>query len=621
MFTTPKTFVDAAFFAQLAKVKLEEQKLAKDELAIEAELQLTPHRPTTARLSERSFAPAHARSDDGNLHGTLLNVNSLDEFKRIDKVAMQKERVAELCAAVGTAASQPPAAAKDLAGLLTRFVLLTFADLKKYKFYYWFMFPQAPWASRVENGSTDPDLSQMLSKRHATELPLLCCIENDDLCSLERMTPQSRFLVLAMDGAAYPWYMTNFVTYLSLRGYTKAEIYVYRDHVRGSVSEDADTRAGTSPSAWITVHIQVPRLDGTGGAGWERNSAGKLSPKLTDLSSLLNPLQLAGQAVDLNLKLMKWRACPDINLERIADSKCLLLGAGTLGSYIARGLLAWGVRHITFIDNGTVSYSNPVRQPLYTFDDCVAQNPKAEAAAEMLRRIFPQVTAAGHTLEVLMAGHPLHSYNQQKSDFKKLESLIKEHDVVFLLMDSRESRWLPTLICSALNKLIINVALGFDSYVVMRHGMQNGLGCYFCNDIVAPQNSVSNQPLDQMCTVTRPGVAVMASAYAVELLAVIMQHKYRGRAPLNASTVLGDVYHQLRGFLLTTEVMKIHGEAFSQCPACGESVKEAYLLHGFDFVERALNEPAYLTEISGLGDIQRTVEDFSDLELDDDFIE
>ena len=31
----------------------------------------------------------------------------------------------------------------------------------------------------------------------------------------------------------------------------------------------------------------------------------------------------------------------------------------------------WGVRHITLLDNGRVSYSNPVRQSLFTFKDCL----------------------------------------------------------------------------------------------------------------------------------------------------------------------------------------------------------------------------------------------------------
>lgn len=53
-------------------------------------------------------------------------------------------------------------------------------------------------------------------------------------------------------------------------------------------------------------------------------------------------------------------------------------------------LKAWGVRHITFIDNGRVAYSNPVRQSLYEFDNCVNGGQiKAESAANALRKIFP----------------------------------------------------------------------------------------------------------------------------------------------------------------------------------------------------------------------------------------
>jgi ubiquitin-like modifier-activating enzyme ATG7 len=56
---------------------------------------------------------------------------------------------------------------------------------------------------------------------------------------------------------------------------------------------------------------------------------------------------LADQAVDLNLKLMRWRILPGLNLEKVAKTKCLLLGAGTLGCYVARTLM---VSSVTLID-------------------------------------------------------------------------------------------------------------------------------------------------------------------------------------------------------------------------------------------------------------------------------
>jgi len=49
--------------------------------------------------------------------------------------------------------------------------------------------------------------------------------------------------------------------------------------------------------------------------------------------------RLAESAADLNLKLMTWRALPSLNIGLLAATKCLLLGAGTLGCQVARTLM------------------------------------------------------------------------------------------------------------------------------------------------------------------------------------------------------------------------------------------------------------------------------------------
>lgn len=110
-------------------------------------------------------------------------------------------------------------------------------------------------------------------------------------------------------------------------------------------------------------------------------------------------------------------------------------------------------------------------------------------------------------LHIPMPGHVVGESMMSctKKSLEQLEELVEKSDVVFLLLDSREARWLPTVLCAAKNKIAINAALGFDSYTVQRHGPRNlsvpsspdldtkhpcgsDLGCYFCNDVTQPGN-------------------------------------------------------------------------------------------------------------------------------------
>lgn len=95
-----------------------------------------------------------------------------------------------------------------------------------------------------------------------------------------------------------------------------------------------DTGGRTDPSRSLLLSVQLPDIpedwcsESTPGAvGWEANAQGVLRPSKVDLGPVMSPLALAQQAVDLNLRLMRWRAAPGLDINKMSDAKCLILGA------------------------------------------------------------------------------------------------------------------------------------------------------------------------------------------------------------------------------------------------------------------------------------------------------
>lgn len=587
-----QSFAEAGFFQRLSRLKLDEFRLdeSKQQITGVVNIASIPQGENPAVcVSESSFGDDSFYPGGTVLEvpGRIVNFNTVEEFKRLDKSKYLKECGDELKELMLDQALTDPS-------LLNRFEIISFADLKKFKFFYWFAFPTvaASWEVLKKNTITEIDSDVVQWVRNSDSKQRGHFIINNGIHPLSELTKSPSIHVGFIDSCLIPdrpsKQLHNFLSLLSTRGFTKVTVDIYR-----ITGESFSLELLLKPSESKTT-------------GWERTSQGKLGPKLADLGALIDPIQLSEQSVDLNLKLMKWRVAPEIDLDVIKHTKVLILGSGTLGSYVARALLGWGVRHITMVDNGKVSFSNPVRQPLFNFAD--VGRPKAGCAAEALKLIFPLVQATGVELEIPMAGHSVTNEEKQRQELAKLDKLIEDHDAIFLLTDSRETRWLPTVIGNVKKKIVINCALGFDSYLVMRHGVQGNLGCYFCNDVVAPSDSLTDRTLDQMCTVTRPGVALLASSLGVELLVSLLQHKDRGRAGVEEKTILGGLPHQLRGFLATHETMKLHAPAYEYCSACSQPVLNAYKESGWDFVKRALDDPKFVEELSGLAEVQRLAE-------------
>ncbi|KIX03807.1 E1-like protein-activating enzyme Gsa7p/Apg7p [Rhinocladiella mackenziei CBS 650.93] len=704
--------IEIPFYASLASHKINHDKL--DDSARKL-LGLYEIRPADAK-EHSCRMQIHANALTSNevpagfyrAEGMIKNVNTIEEYRHIDKLALIQQAGRTIWDAIndGTVYSCP--------SLLASFFVLSFADLKKYKFNYWFAFPalvmDLPWiavggqaASISAPESSDVPYKKLNSIESTSLVDSVMTwrygVDSRQhgffLAKKERYSPPARMTgptspqspLTPTSNLGFTWRITSlsgyesrffdgvdpddrFVCFADPSNYTEpgpvapgwmlrnllvlvrqrwkldhVQILCYREtparrdaarsviftmELPGLTQKNPPAAQAPSPEGPKAVQKQVPKV-----VGWERNAANKLSGRMADLTEYMDPKKLADSSVDLNLKLMKWRISPNLDLERIKDTKCLLLGAGTLGSYVSRNLMGWGVRKITFVDNGSVSFSNPVRQPLFNFNDCLeGGKKKAPCAAEALRSIYPGVDAEGHVVSVPMAGHPITDTEKTKAEYEKLRELVDEHDVIFLLMDTRESRWLPTVMGKAAGKIVMNAALGFDTYVVMRHGVKlDGsnperpeLGCYFCNDVVAPADSMKDHTLDQQCTVTRPGIAAIASALLVELLVSVLQHPEGPAAPASLSPSeyrgehpLGLVPHQIRGFLSNFTNINIAGKAYDCCSACSEKVLTAYQADEWDFVQKALNEKDYVEELSGLKEVQRVAEAAAaDIEFSED---
>lgn len=117
----------------------------------------------------------------------------------------------------------------------------------------------------------------------------------------------------------------------------------------------------------------------------------------------------------------------------------------------------------------------------------------------------------------------------------------------------------------------------------------------------------------------------MASALLVETLVSILQHPLGPRAPAPRTASgqspsssqyerdppnhpLGLVPHQIRGFLSNFHNMLISGQSYDCCSACSPKIVDAYKNDGWAFIKRALAEKDYITELSGLAQVQRDAE-------------
>ncbi|KAL6259572.1 hypothetical protein P5V15_009490 [Pogonomyrmex californicus] len=670
-FTKLRTATDSTFWAKFAELKIDKLKLdEKSKIHLWGSYSLQPmneERINPLLLDCTSFNEnLETTSHNAGIarYGYMINTNTYETFRQINPenfIDTMGECVIDSIKD-GMALQEP--------WRLSMFVVFAYSDLKKYKFFYWaahpapFSLPETHLIMPTKFASGEFTANQ-IDKLHADFLQLDAKSKNfftvftsgNDL-NIDNLAKGIEYTKASINNKGDSEQVKNELYFAFYDPCTSAEpgwplrnllclllwhcpMYCFTHNIKFLSIRNDKMQAAIVFTVRIKEdkNVEIIRKTISEGhlVGWETNTSGKMGPNIADLSSIMDPTKLSDRAINLNLKLMKWRLVPNLDLDKIKDLRCLLLGAGTLGCAVARILLGWDITNITLVDNSTVSHSNTVRQSLYTHEDAVQRRHKVHAAKDALLRIRPNMNVEGVVLHIPMPGHVIGQSMMEttREAVSKLQELVNNHDVIFLLLDSREARWLPTLLCAASKKIAINAALGFDSYTVQRHGKRSlsnpglpniktqnptgqDLGCYFCNDITQPGNSQMDRTLDQQCTVSRPGLSQIAAGLAVELLMAVIQHPQgiSARAFMNNENddyqentdnpligLLGGVPHTIRGSLWGHEenLTITHRSPF--CTACSTPLIKEYQQRNFAFILDACNIPNYLEKLSGLEEI------------------
>ncbi|XP_049547684.1 uncharacterized protein LOC125958856 [Anopheles darlingi] len=681
------SFIHNDFWHKYVDIKMDIDRLDENGRPIHGFLQLSQSSSPLLQVDCSSLNSITARrGNDFVCKGILLNYNTIESFKQMDKKKLLKEQSQRIYNELMN--QQCLANSLDL----LKFLLISFSDLKGYKFYFWFSFPVP--ASSIYTyhhllplpASINEDFKQYFFKwietspknYHGLNEIFFIYKPNVGIGLLQNYIrhaePGTNFRDENLENiyfcvydpphcvnndlsSSLGWHVRQFLFYLTLSCPNIAEKTTRWIRV---------CNANPAEFSFFGSSITLPKhtsnlTDIDDWVGWEYNDTGRrYGPRFVSLVENMSPKCVAENANNLNLRLMKWRLVPTLDLKAINTTRCLLLGAGTLGCNVARSLMAWGINTVTFVDCGRVSFSNPVRQTLYRYEDALnGGKPKAATAADRLREINPAIKAYGENLLIPMPGHPVDNttgINEVKALLEKISKLIEEHDVIYLLTDSRESRWLPSMLAAFHGKLAINAALGFDSYMVMRHGYRpskyetktdlkveetsNGflridganLGCYFCNDVVAPGNSQKDRTLDQQCTVTRPAVSSIAAGLAVELMVSLVQHPQGFGAPAYYRTprsdpanigqepegMLGILPHSIRGNISSQSTMITATERYKKCVACSSFVIDRYSMEKEAFIIEVLNSAKTLEVTVGL-DYSITPNHSDDKQVDIEF--
>src|SRR5260370_6212191 len=144
----------------------------------------------------------------------------------------------------------------------------------------------------------------------------------------------------------------------------------------------------------------------------------------------LSPDGPSGAGPSKDQRLSRFRLIGWWEQEKIRTTRVLVIGAGALGNEILKNLALLGFENIVVVDLDAIELSNLSRSILYRANE--VGRPKAEVAAEAVRKLAPQAQVKGITADV---AHGLGL------------GLFGWPDLVLAALDNREARLWVTRAC------------------------------------------------------------------------------------------------------------------------------------------------------------------------------
>lgn len=226
--------------------------------------------------------------------------------------------------------------------------------------------------------------------------------------------------------------------------------------------------------------------------------------------------------------------------ERLKNAKCLVIGAGGLGSPVLLYLAAAGIGQIGICDGDRVDESNLHRQPIYSTHDIGKS--KAETSAEKLRDLNPLID---------VSAYPFHLTAQNASP------LFSKFDLILDCTDNFRTKFLINDAAYFLKKPVIRASIYQFEGQIQTYLPSRGDACLRCLWEEVPEEG---------CVGTCQEVGVLGPIPGYFGIMQAMEAiKFFLKLPHLASNeiLFSDLIHYNQS--------KISFEARDECPLCGKN--------------------------------------------------